>query len=236
MTVYELINSETSRKNYYEIIKARIDGTIFPDLEVTGDQYFHFRPFKIKNKEEVFVDCGVYVGDTIEEYLFCKAGVFKDIYAIEPDERNLKCLSKRINRLKQEWCTSDSHIEIIKGAIGNENKGIGINNSRESISTKCTFNNTDSNVKMYKLDDLFLDKKVGFIKADVEGHEYEMLEGGRKTIKEMNPLLAICIYHKTSDLFKIALLIKEYNRDYQFEIAHHYYDYNETILYGWCER
>jgi FkbM family methyltransferase len=35
-------------------------------------------------------------------------------------------------------------------------------------------------------------KKVDFIKADIEGYECYMLEGGRETLKKFAPKLAIC--------------------------------------------
>ncbi|MCH5248872.1 MAG: FkbM family methyltransferase [Lachnospiraceae bacterium] len=74
---------------------------------------------------------------------------------------------------------------------------------------------------------------IGFIKADVEGYELELLEGTKESIKRCRPLLAICIYHQSADLYKIPLLLKNLNRDYKIDIFHHYYNYNETVLYAY---
>lgn len=52
-------------------------------------------------------------------------------------------------------------------------------------------------------------------------------------IKKHKPLLAICIYHQSADLYKISIFIKRLNEDYRIDIAHHYYDYSETVLYAY---
>ena len=46
-------------------------------------------------------------------------------------------------------------------------------------------------VKMKKLDDIKIDKKIGFIKIDVEGHELEVIEGAKNTIINNMPVLLI---------------------------------------------
>lgn len=58
-------------------------------------------------------------------------------------------------------------------------------------------------------------KKVDFIKMDVEGLEYQVISGGRKTIQEMKPKLAVPLYHKFCDLTELPLLVNEI-ADYKF--------------------
>lgn len=50
---------------------------------------------------------------------------------------------------------------------------------------------------------------------DIDGAEYDALEGAKKTIIEYQPTLAVCVYHKRDDLINIPLLIKEYVPEYK---------------------
>ena len=233
LETYDLLTTESSKRTYYEIIKARIDGTVFPNISVFNDQYFHFPQFRIRNPKEIFVDCGAFVGDTVEQYLFVRSGVFNRIVAIEPDKRNIELLNRRVDRLRKEWCTEGMSIDVIQGSIGKNEEEVYINDSIESISTKISKSDQGNKVKMYTIDNLFKNTGIDFIKADIEGYEMDMLVGGAESIKAHHPILAICIYHKTSDLYEIPLYINRLNKKYKFEIAHHYYNFNETVLYAY---
>ena len=52
-------------------------------------------------------------------------------------------------------------------------------------------------------------KKVTYIKMDVEGAELNSLIGAHKTIKREHPRLAISIYHSDDDMLNIIEYIKE---------------------------
>ena len=46
-------------------------------------------------------------------------------------------------------------------------------------------------VKTTKLDDILINRKIGFIKIDVEGHEKNVIQGGIKTVKNNKPVLLV---------------------------------------------
>ena len=233
LKTYDLLANESSKKTYFEIITARIKGTVFPNIEVSNDTYFHYPQFKMRNSNEVFVDCGAFVGDTVEQYLFCREGTFKRIVAVEPDKRNIELLHRRVERLRGEWCTGDKSIEVVYGAIGEHDGEVCINDSIESLGTKVSENDSENKVKLYSIDTLLKNSNVGFIKADIEGYEMKMLKGAKECITKNHPLLAICVYHKTSDLYEIPLFICKMNDKYKIDIAHHYYTYTDTVLYAY---
>ncbi len=70
------------------------------------------------------------------------------------------------------------------------------------------------------------------IKMDIEGAELEALKGAKKTIQRDKPKLAICIYHKTEDLWEIPLYIKELVSEYCLYIRHQTFGTGDTVLYA----
>lgn len=233
MFVYNMLESENSKKLFARIILSRMAGEDIPEEYVIGRQYFIEKNFRMRNSKQIFVDCGAYVGDSIEQYLFVKEGVFGDIYAFEPDSKNVEALSKRVQRLKDEWGISEDRIHIIEGAVGKENGRLFIQNDIGGLGAKVTDDDSGNEIQVYGLDSFFKDAPVGFIKADIEGYEFDMLEGAAELIKKYKPLIAICVYHQSTDLYKIPLFLKELNNDYRIKIAQHYYDYTETVLYAY---
>ena len=75
-------------------------------------------------------------------------------------------------------------------------------------------------------------EKVDFIKLDVEGCELAALMGSFETILKHKPKLAICIYHKTQDLWEIPEYIKSIMPKYKLYIDHFTINHEESILFA----
>ena len=60
------------------------------------------------------------------------------------------------------------------------------------------------------------DRPIDYIKYDVEGAEYEALEGSKNTVLRDRPVLAVSLYHRPEDLFRIPLYIHSLNPAYRF--------------------
>jgi hypothetical protein len=69
---------------------------------------------------------------------------------------------------------------------------------------------------------------------DIEGSEIDALNGSIGIIKRDKPRLAICVYHKLTDLWKIPLLINNILPEYHLYLRHHNgISYAcETVLYA----
>ncbi len=76
------------------------------------------------------------------------------------------------------------------------------------------------------------EKKVSFIKMDVEGSEMNALIGASKTIRRDHPRLAICIYHKEIDFIKLSSYILQLYPEYKLYIRHYTSYIWETVLYA----
>jgi len=78
--------------------------------------------------------------------------------------------------------------------------------------------NNKIKVESTTIDD-FVDQNnidVGIIKMDIEGHEYEAIQGAINTIKEHRPVLLISIYHRGKDFFEIKPLLEKHLDEYKY--------------------
>ena len=237
MVYSRLLEDEFSKKTYLYILMAYLtcDMACFRNIFVRH-QYFEIPEFCIPCRNEVFVDCGAYTGDTLENYINIKVGIFKKIYCFEPTEKIFHALNIRKNRLLGEWALEEKQIVTEEKLVASKNgikyfmdDGNGEASNR-SIEEKFMKSKT---IIAVSLDEYFADKKEKptFIKADIEGEEVEMLEGAAKIIAEKKPLLAICVYHKIDDLYEIPILLKQFHPEYKMAIRHHMLNYYESVLY-----
>ena len=67
----------------------------------------------------------------------------------------------------------------------------------------------------YQGDSVLAQKRVDYIKYDVEGAEKEAIFGSQSTILAHHPALLISAYHKSEDIFALPLLVKELSPDYK---------------------
>lgn len=174
------------------------------------------------NNDEVFVDGGCLDFGTSFQFLR-KVDNFKKIYAFEPDRFNF-------SRIKE----ATKHLDINKVVIFNK----GIYSEKKTVYFDCLgfFGSkvVDSGTEQVDVDCLDnLVEEASFIKFDIEGSEYEGLLGSRMIIKKYKPKLAIAVYHKVSDLWKIPLLIKEFYDGYRLYFRHYCnFMRTETICYA----
>jgi hypothetical protein len=71
-----------------------------------------------------------------------------------------------------------------------------------------------------------------FIKMDIEGAEYDALLGAAKVIQRDRPILAICVYHTQSDIWRIPLLIHEMLPEHLLYLRAYEGDGFQTVMYA----
>ena len=191
MKVYDLLSDERSKEIYAKVIKTRCTAEFLKPGIVSGNQYLAWNEFAMKDIGRSYVDCGAYVGDTLEQFIWHKEGFFDKIYAIEPDKKNLRALRKRVTRLSDEWNIDDDKIDIIEGGVGNCTRTQYL--LYDSISSRITETkvNDGDQVNIYALDDI-INSQVSCIKADIESYEYQMIEGAKKIIQKDRLFGSLC--------------------------------------------
>ena len=155
-----------------------------------------------------YLDLGAYNGDTIKKYIsLCQN--LEQIYAFEPDKRNFRKLcgfceqitDKRIIALNCAAYSFDTTLAF--SSSGNRNSTAIASGSFEHKTIEIDAKAPDSILSC-----------VDFIKYDVEGLEYEALIGSKRLISTLSPDLLVSMYHKSKDMFKLPILIKELNPNY----------------------
>lgn len=228
-TSYELFEDEKSKKIFLRLLLKKIYSCeFFFDVLSQDAQYFEKDIINLNDKE-VFFDCGGYDGDTSSIFIEKTEGKYERIFFFEP---SLKPFKNAIDKLKDY-----NNITFLNVGLYDKNGSISFINTEMGASfieeayvlkdNKESFKTTQTVIVGDKLE-----IKPTFIKMDLEGSEISALKGLKKTISKYSPKLAISVYHKDSDLYKIPQLIKKYNENYKLYLRHYSSTGAETVCYA----
>lgn len=195
-------------------------------LEYAGDEDY-WKRVKGKNchDKSVILDCGSYIGDKIQEIIQAVDRPVNAYYAFEPMIDSFNILSKaKVDGVENYYPV---------------NKGVGLTNEfvettfdedkpdHSSVAFGKTMEGKTIKIYVTNIDSLGLKEGYDYyIKMDIEGSELDALKGGEKTIRAIRPNLAVCLYHKTEDLYKIPQWIESLNIGYKLYLS----GGNHTIL------
>ncbi|WP_085169326.1 FkbM family methyltransferase [Brachyspira hyodysenteriae] len=199
-------------------------------------QYFAIPEFLYSKQNEIFLDAGAYVGDTIDKFINYYSGSFHKIYAFEPGEKQFKAIVYRIDRLIKEWAINKNNIIVQKSGLSNYNGEVYFDETTQIAVNSISKINTNNKVELTTIDSFLKGSPITFLKADIEGEELNMLKGAVNTIKKYKPKMAISVYHKPNDLLTIPSFIKKLVPEYNLALRHHSTIYADTILYCWPDQ
>jgi hypothetical protein len=74
--------------------------------------------------------------------------------------------------------------------------------------------------------------RIDYIKMDVEGGEFNILQGGIETIRQYRPNLAIAIYHEPDHFWEYPLFLMNNLQNYRYYLRQYGYSRFETLLYA----
>ena len=207
--VRELLADERSKEVLDAIVDYRLTGKIEPLLRTTDprDEVFRIlRPAQYRS----YLDLGAYNGDTIRELLSYQPDL-EHIYALEPDRRSFRKLSESAEKdgfepiltaLQAGAWECDGTLYV--SDEGSRNSHLSMTPSAKSKATPV------------RSPDSFLNgAQVDYIKYDVEGVEREALLGSAQTIAACHPDLAISLYHRAEDIWKLPLMLHDMEQRYR---------------------
>lgn len=180
------------------------------------DQYFDKELLYI-NENEVFCDCGSYNGDTLERFVTLSGGKYKKYIAIEADKDLYTELNKKVKE------NGYQNVQTHNIACWNEKTFLKFQSTKALINKASAHITEDGDISVQAdtLDNLLKDEQVTYLKMDIEGAEEMALKGASRVIQRNNPILAICIYHRLEDYYKIPLIIKGFNQEYELFVRHY---------------
>lgn len=240
LQAYNLLADEKSRQVFVNAINFKISGKIkyLREAETPKPEALGLLCFE-KAQNIHYIDVGAYDGDTVFElrsYLSdTGGGNITKITALEPDKKNFAKLCKNLEKAnlldicelyntaawnqKQDICFSQkagrhSAVAVYAEQSGRADKINMIQaDSIDNIMSDIIAESQPENRESWRY----------FIKYDVEGCEYEAVTGSAGIIKKYRPALAVSMYHKDEDLFRMPLLINKINPFYKLYLRKHEY-------------
>lgn len=223
-----LVNSKPyeSVEDSYEIIAYNAIKSMYFYTE----DYWNTYDFNKKSRVDfsTILDCGAYIGDSVEPIVNCVPEKKVYYYAMEPLKVNAQAMNKNENL--KELCELFSVLEY---GVGDHNEKLYFHMPKNGDMEGGRFTNDPvgalSELDIRKIDDISIDYKgTVYIKMDIEGSELSALKGAVNTIKKYHPFLAICLYHRKNDLVDIPLFIESLGLSYDYYLRGGYH----TILWA----
>lgn len=224
-------NKELQRKRNKELKERYPDRIVHVTpyngilIGLTGWQYFDvFSP----KKDEVFVNAGAFQGETDVDFAKWTNNSYKKIFAFEPMKEDVKICRK---------CYAENKIENVELFAKGTWSETGYISFVEGTNQGRIDENGGNRIETIKIDDAVkgFGGSITFIKMDIEGAELRALQGAKETILRDKPRMAICIYHKSEDLYEIPGYILSLVPEYQFKVRQYTSMNWETVLYAAVE-
>lgn len=207
--VYDLLADDLSRQTFADVINFRISGKIDYLNRCTCEKSDIFGDIIKLSDGEEYIDMGAYNGDTAIEFAELTGGKYRKIFALEPDSRNFRKLTKNTDGLE--------NIHLFNAAAWNENGEVTFSD-RSGRNARLS-GDGERLKKVAALRGDTLTENATLIKMDVEGAEKQAIEGCSQSLKNGSKLIC-ALYHRTEDIFELPLAVHEINPELRIYIRH----------------
>ena len=215
---YNLLSDTKSKEIFTKIINFKIsyDYNFMDGFTNNFEQQYFDKDLISDIKNIVFLDGGGYVGDTLPN-IMNNFPDFKKIYMVEPNLLHINIAKRDFKEIE--------NIEFINCGLSNKKVEVNI---EDKLNNNCSHDYQAQNLNTI---DNIIKEKVDFIKLDIEGAEQDAIDGAKRTIQKYNPILAICIYHKAEDWYKVPQKVLAINNNYKIYLRHYMEGIYETVMY-----
>ena len=225
--LYNKLNDARSKNVLFAILSNWLDMD-FNTLRAVKDRkykdYFD-KELVACDENEVFVDIGAFVGDTVANYIASYGAVYRRIYCYEITPSVFEKLQFNLKNLP--------NIVFRHKGAGAKRGELFLNDSEADSSANTLKEAGQTAIEMVSIDE-DIEEPATFIKMDIEGAEQDALMGCERQIRENSPKLAICTYHGNEDIIKIPMMIEKMNKNYTYYMRHYGGDLipTEFMLYA----
>ena len=175
---------------------------------------------KIRNK--VFIDAGCFDGNDVKKFYKWMGNIHANSISFELDRHNYDICKENLKGYEQA--------AIYNLGLAEREKEFKIEMGNGVETSLSKYGNNI--IKTIALDQVGRDLDIGYIKMDIEGTELDALKGAEMIIRKQHPILAVSLYHKREDIWKVPTLILKFCPDYRFYIRHYSLSIAETVLYA----
>ena len=203
-----ILADDLSKKTYRNTIDFKLTGKLdyLFNCETSFDE--PYGNFLKLDDNEIFIDLGAYRGDTVDDFIK-RTGDYGKIYAVEPDSKSFSKLCEFAKGFENIECINALISNRCSTALFSSGSGRGSKTDKGGIETKTV-----------TVDAILNGGAATFIKMDVEGAEYDAIEGARNTILNCKPKMQIAAYHKSGDLLEIPKRVLAIRPDYKVYMRH----------------
>lgn len=213
---FDLLADDASQAEYLTQLRWMLS-TDFGELPPGSPHDSYFPAALITaDRNEVFVDCGAFDGDTTRSFLMRRGDAFSRIFAIEPDPANFQTLQDYVAGLPETLRAKISAVPYAIGAARETLRFEATGNVSSCLSTQGT-----CEVECLPLAEITGGAAPTYVKMDIEGAEIAALNGARRLIEARLPVLAACVYHEQDHLWRIPLLMRSISDQYRFFMRRH---------------
>lgn len=216
---FSLLSDDISRQTFELLTAYKITGDL-SQLKAAFSLSTESSKLADMPDNAVYCDLGAYNGDTVLDFVNGCMGRYKKIYAIEPEKKNY-----------QKLLRNTSHLDNV----------VYFNAAAWSHSCELTFSgsggrqgavsSSGKTVRAVSLDEALCAERADIIKYDVEGADYEALDGSRDTIAHYSPIICTAAYHRPYDYFALINHIDSIKSGYRYYLRQDtYYPAWETNI------
>jgi FkbM family methyltransferase len=219
------LSDELSVRSFDAFIMSKLTLTNIDIMKVIErKQYFFDNPPWLYSDDDILVDGGAFIGDSIMDFVKLRHNAYKKIIAFEPDKGNFDLLLKNVEELNLK------NVEAYNCGLHSEKTVLSFSASGDMMSAFTS--DGDIQLQVDSIDNVIKDENVSIIKMDIEGSEMDALQGAEQTIARCRPIMMISAYHKKDDLYNIFDFINSKVDNYSFYFRCHKPMPIDAVLYA----
>ncbi len=218
--IYHKLSDDISKKEFEAVLNFRLNRDISFMKGFSfklQDQYFE--DFILMPAKSIFVDGGGFDGSTSLAFARHYPD-YSSIFYFEPTTKSMEISTETLKNTRD--------VSFYQKGLWKSSETLRFN-SELGNSSHITEIGGDV-IEVVAIDDV-VDKKVDFIKLDIEGAEKEALEGSKKIISKYRPVIAVCVYHNQNDFIQIPEYLLTLVPDYKIYFRHYTQGTCESVMY-----
>jgi FkbM family methyltransferase len=224
---FEELADDDSRRQFITQLafRLRLDFEALP--QPAAPEYFPTYVTDRLDDDCLFIDGGAYDGDTVRLFLDVCGERFGRIVALEPDRENFARLQMYVERLPLEV---QPRIDVRRAGIGREHA------TSRFVTTgdmSARFGAGGDAVEVVTVDELVGGfPATAYVKLDIEGAEWDAIEGASELIRRSPPIFALAAYHRPTDLWELPLALRRLSPAYSLRMRTEGYDGTDVVCYA----